>query len=121
VLAQPSITGWEKAGLQPTDGKNPDHVAIDETVIGLNGQRYWLYAAVDPATNQYLHVRLFTTRTQALTEMFLRELHEKHHVEEATFLVDGARGCRLRSISTASASGMKHMGSEMLQNVSSKN
>ncbi|MCD2201192.1 IS6 family transposase [Halobacterium sp. KA-4] len=80
----------QKAGLQPTDGKNPDHVAIDETVIGLNGQRYWLYAAVDPATNQYLHVRLFTTRTQALTEMFLRELREKHHVEEATFLVDGA-------------------------------
>lgn len=26
---------------------------------------------------------------QALTEMFLRGLYEKHHVEVATFLVDG--------------------------------
>lgn len=40
-------------------------------MIQVNDERYWLYAAVNPATNRLLHVRLFPTRTQALTEMFL--------------------------------------------------
>ncbi|SDY42237.1 hypothetical protein SAMN04487946_1155 [Halobellus clavatus] len=41
-------------------------------------------------TNRLLHLRLFPTRTQALTEIFLAELHEKYLVDEAIFLVDGA-------------------------------
>ena len=86
-----TVHNWvQKADLQPTDGANPDHVAVDETVIQLNDDRYWLYAAVDPATNRLLHVRLFPTRSQALTEMFLAELREKHLVDDAVFLVDGA-------------------------------
>jgi transposase-like protein len=86
-----TVHNWvQKADLQPTDGADPDHVAVDETVIQLNDERYWLYAAVDPATNRLLHVRLFPTRTLALTEMFLAELREKHLVDDATFLVDGA-------------------------------
>ena len=86
-----SVHNWvQKADLQPLDGANPDHVAVDETVIQLDDERYWLYAAVDPATNRLLHVRLFPTRTQALTEMFLSELREKHLVDDALFLVDGA-------------------------------
>ena len=86
-----TVHNWvQKADLQPLDGANPDHVAVDETVIQLNDERYWLYAAVDPATNRLLHVRLFPTRTLALTEMFLSELREKHLVDDATVLVDGA-------------------------------
>jgi transposase-like protein len=86
-----TVHNWiQKADLQPLDDVNPDHVAVDETVIQLNDERYWLYAAVDPATNRLLHVRLFPTRTQALTEMFLSELREKHLVDDAIFLVDGA-------------------------------
>ncbi|RLM83362.1 IS6 family transposase [Halobellus sp. Atlit-38R] len=86
-----TVHNWiQKADLQPADGVEPDHVAVDETVIQVNDQRYWLYAAVDPATNRLLHVRLFPTRTQALTEMFLAELTEKHLVDDALFLVDGA-------------------------------
>jgi transposase-like protein len=34
-------------------------------------------------------VRLFPTRTQALTEMFLAELREKHLVDDVIFLVNG--------------------------------
>ncbi|TYL37312.1 hypothetical protein CV102_16935 [Natronococcus pandeyae] len=59
-------------------------------MIQLPDQRYWLYAAVDPDTNEFLHVRLYPTRTTALTEMFLRKLKEKHDVENAVFLVDSA-------------------------------
>jgi len=86
-----TVHNWvQKADLQPLDSAHPDHVAVDETVIQLNDERYWLYAAVDPATNRLLHVRLFLTRTQALAEMFLSELREKHLVDDATVLVDGA-------------------------------
>jgi transposase-like protein len=79
-----------KAELQPAEGKSPDHVAVDETVIQLNDQRYWLYAAVDPETNEFLHVKLFPTRNTALTKLFLRELREKHDIEDSLFLIDGA-------------------------------
>ena len=63
---------------------------LDETVIRINDQQYWLYAAADPKTNDLLHVRLFSTPTTALTEIFLRELRQKHDVETAIFLVDDA-------------------------------
>jgi transposase-like protein len=83
-----TVHNWiQKADLQPTEGRNPNYVAVDETVIRVNDQRYWLFAAVDPDTK---HVRLFPTRNQALTEMFLAELREKHLVDDAIFLVDGA-------------------------------
>ncbi|QZP37522.1 IS6 family transposase [Halobaculum magnesiiphilum] len=86
-----TVHNWvQKADLQPLDGANPDHVAVDETVIQLNDERFWLYAAVDPATNRLLHVTLSPTRNQAITEMFLSELREKHLVDDAVFLVDSA-------------------------------
>ncbi|WP_433634822.1 IS6 family transposase [Halomicrococcus sp. NG-SE-24] len=86
-----TVHNWvQKADLQPTDGKTPNHVAVDETVIRLNNQRYWLYAAVDPATNEFLHLKLYPTRTTMLTKQFLQELQEKHCVGDAVFLVDSA-------------------------------
>jgi len=89
--ARSTVHNWvQKADLQPTDGKSPNHVVIDETVIQLNNQRFWLYAAVDPETNEFLHVQLFPTRTIVLTKQFLQELQEKHDVADSAFLVDGA-------------------------------
>ena len=89
--ARSTVHNWmQKAELQPADGKSPDHVAVDETVIQLTDERYWLFAAVDPETNEFLHVRLFPTRNTELTEIFLAELSEKHDVDDAVFLVDSA-------------------------------
>ena len=85
-----TVHRWvQKADLQPTDDADPNHVAVDETVIQLGTERYWLYAAVDPDTNRLLHVRLYPTRTNAISSMFLSELREKHQVDDAVFLVDG--------------------------------
>jgi len=53
--------------LQPTGRKTSNHVTVDETAIRLNDQRYWLYAA-DSDTNDFLHVRLFSTRKLVLTK-----------------------------------------------------
>jgi transposase-like protein len=86
-----AIHNWvQKADVQPSSDTEPNHIAIDETVIRVNDQRHWLYAAVDPTTNKILHVRLFQTRTTQLTLLFLRELQHKQQVEQATFLIDGA-------------------------------
>ena len=81
----------QKADLQPADDASPDHVALDETVIRINEQQFWLYAAVDPDTNKFLHIRLFTTTPTALTQQLLQELREKHDVSDAVFLVDYAQ------------------------------
>jgi putative transposase len=86
-----AIHNWvQKANLQPTSDGSPNQIAVDETVIQINDERHWLYAAVDPETNKFLHVRLFQTRTTQLTVLFLRELRKKQQVKHATFLVDKA-------------------------------
>ena len=59
-------------------------------MIQLNDEQYWLYAAVDPATNDLLHPRLEPVRTNAFAHAFFDELPEKHDVDDAVFLVDGA-------------------------------
>lgn len=86
-----AIHNWvQKANLQPATDVDPNHVAVDETVIQVNNQRHWLYAAVDADSNHLLHVRLFHTRTTQLTVAFLRELRRKHNLDQATVLVDDA-------------------------------
>ena len=86
-----AIHNWvQKADLQPTSDGAPNQIAVDETMIRINDERHWLYAAVDPNTNEFLHVRLFQTRTTQLAVLFLRELSEKQQAEQVTFLVDQA-------------------------------
>ncbi len=88
--ARSTVHNWvHKADLQPQDGRDPDHVAVDEAVIQLDDERYWLYAAVDPDTNELLHTKLEPTRTNALAHAFFAELREKHAVDDAVVLVDG--------------------------------
>lgn len=60
-------------------------------MIQLDDQRYWLYAAVDPSTNEFRHVKLGTVQNLGLSEIFIGELREKHDVEDAVSLVDGAQ------------------------------
>ena len=49
-----AVHDWvQKADLQPASNANPDHIALDETVIRINGQQFWLYAAVDPIQTNF--------------------------------------------------------------------
>ena len=44
-----AVHNWvHKADLQPEDGASPDRVAVDQKVVRINGEQYWLYTAVDP-------------------------------------------------------------------------
>ncbi|WP_081630550.1 IS6 family transposase [Natronorubrum tibetense] len=88
--ARSTVHNWvHKADLQPDSGRDPDQVAVDETVIRLNDEQYWLYAAVDPESNELLHTQLEPTRTKVIASSFIAELREKHDVDDAVFLVDG--------------------------------
>ena len=63
---------------------------LDETVIQITSQQYWLYAAVDHETNEILHIRPFATAMAASAQRFVRELREKHAVFQAVLLVEYA-------------------------------
>ena len=86
-----TVHNWvHKATLRPESGRSSDHVVVDETVIRIDDEQYWLYAAADPDSNELLHAKLETTRTNALAEIFVGELREKHAVDDAVFLLNGA-------------------------------
>lgn len=47
-----TVHNWvHKSELQPKSEDNPDHVAVDETLVQLAGEHYWLYTVVDTDTN----------------------------------------------------------------------
>ena len=101
--ARSTVHNWvHKANLQPQSGQNPDHVAVDETVIQLNDEQYWLYAAVDPETNKLLYTTLEPTTNKGIAHAFFAELREKHDVDDAVFLIDGSHSlkdaCRRHSL-----------------------
>jgi len=84
-----TVHNWvHKANLQPKSGRSPNHVAVDETVVRLNDEQYWLYAAVDPETNDLLHTRLETTTNNALADRFLAVLRDKYDIDDATIMID---------------------------------
>jgi len=101
--ARSTVHNWvHKAELQPESDQNPDHVAVDETVIRLNDEQYWLYAAVDPETSELLYTTLEPTTNKVIAHAFFAELREKHDVDDAVFLIDGSHSlkdaCRRHSL-----------------------
>ena len=81
--------GVHKPDVQPNSGESPDHVAVDETVIRLNDEQHWLYAAVGPETNDLRHTTLEPTTTTVIAQPFLAETDENPDVSEAVFRSDG--------------------------------
>jgi len=63
-------------------------------VIQLNDEQYWLYAAVDPETNELLHTRLEPTTNKVIARSFFTELREKHDVDNAAFLINGSHSLK---------------------------
>jgi len=49
-----------------------DQLAVDEKMVRLHGQKFWLYGAIDPQTNEILHVSLFPTATMTMPIISVR-------------------------------------------------
>lgn len=78
-----TVHNWvHKPDLQPTNGQEPNHVAVNETVIQFNEDQYWLYAVVDPETNESLNTKLELTINSVLAQQLFAELREKHDLNE---------------------------------------
>lgn len=86
-----AVHNWvHSADLQPLSSVTADQLALDEKMIYINGLQYWLYGAVDPATNELIHVRLFPTTNKQTTRWFLDDLHRCTRLDGVTILVDDA-------------------------------
>ena len=86
-----AVYNWvHKADLQPVSTVSADQLAVDEKVIRINGDDYWLYDTVDPETNEILQFRLFSTATKQTTRWFLTKLHRRYRLDNVEFLVDDA-------------------------------
>jgi transposase-like protein len=86
-----AIHNWvHEAELQPISTVTADQLAVDEKMVRLDGQDHWLYSAVDPQTNEILHVSLFSTTAKQTTRWFPDELHRHYHSDDVLFLVDDA-------------------------------
>lgn len=76
------VHNWvHDADRQSEDGHSPDHVAVDETVLELNDEQHWPYAAVDPEIDELRHRKPETTRTNALTHACFTELRDQQDVD----------------------------------------
>ena len=64
----------------------PESLTVTETVIQLNYNQDWLYAAIDLGSNKSLHTTLETRITKLIANALVRELREKHDLFDIVFL-----------------------------------
>jgi transposase-like protein len=66
----------------------PSRVAVDEKQIEGDGEKKWLYAAIDTESKLLLDVDVFSRRGTDPAAAFLHRLSKQHDVANAGFLVD---------------------------------
>ena len=67
----------------------PSRVAVDEKQIEVDGEKKWLYAAIDTDSKLLLDIDVYSRRGTDPAAAFLYRLTEKHKMSDAEFLVDG--------------------------------
>ncbi|WP_153554661.1 IS6 family transposase [Halomicrobium sp. LC1Hm] len=68
----------------------PSRVAVDEKQIEVDGEKKWLYAAIDTNSKLLLEIDVFSRRGTDPTAAFLHRLTEKHDLADTEFLVDAS-------------------------------
>ena len=90
-----AVWNW-KEKLAETQSDPPtaelSRVAVDEKQIEVDGEKKWLYAAIDTDSKLLLEVDVYSRRGTDPAAAFLHRLTEKHDVADTEFLVD-ADGC----------------------------
>jgi transposase-like protein len=86
-----AVWNWkEKLAEEQSDPPTaePSRVAVDEKQIEVDGEKKWLYAAIDTDSKLLLEVDVYSRRGTDPAAAFLHRLTEKHNVSETEFLVD---------------------------------
>ncbi|MDB9259700.1 hypothetical protein PN414_12235 [Halorubrum ezzemoulense] len=79
-VASRSISGF----IRPTTSE--DQLAVNKKIIRLHSQKFRLYGAVDPQTNETHHVSLYLMINKQTTRWFLTELHAVINLVTRNFL-----------------------------------
>jgi putative transposase len=66
----------------------PSRIAADETAVRINGDLWWVYAAIDLDTKLILDARIFKRHGTDPAAAFLHRLRENHDCGNTTFLTD---------------------------------
>ena len=64
-------------------------IAIDETVVKANGEKYYVYAAIDVERNELILMRVYPSRNYLTTKLFIMEVL-KYCENKPKFIVDKA-------------------------------
>jgi putative transposase len=75
------------SGCDPPEAQ-PKRVAVNETAVRINGEWYWLYAAMDTETKLILDVALFARHGTDPAAAFLHRLNETYDLSDTVCLVD---------------------------------
>ncbi len=69
---------------------SPSRVAVSEKQIEVNGEKKWLYAAIDTDSKLLLEIDVYSRRGTDPAAAFLYRLTENHDVSDTEFFVDSA-------------------------------
>ena len=94
---------------------------MDETLIRLKDDLYWLYMAVDSDTNNVLHTKLHPTRNHYTAKDSMLGFIEKHDLDESLFLLMDSLPYTMPVAINPSDFGTKNMEIETPSNASSEN
>ncbi len=64
-------------------------IAIDETVVKANGEKYYVYAAIDVERNELILMKVYPSRNYLTTKLFIAEVL-KYCENKPKFVVDKA-------------------------------
>ena len=72
-----------------TEKKRRKLIAIDETVVKANGEKYYVYAAIDVERNELILMRVYTARNYLTTKLFITDVL-KYCENKPKFVIDKA-------------------------------
>jgi transposase-like protein len=105
-----------------------NQLAVDEKVIRVNGDDYWLYDVINPETNKLLQFRPLLTTAKQIMRWFLAELPRRYRLDGVEFLVDDADylinvpeedGCRFQMTSHGNRNAIERIFLEIERQTSS--
>ncbi|WP_457550678.1 DDE-type integrase/transposase/recombinase [Archaeoglobus sp.] len=72
-----------------TERKPRKLIAIDETIVKANGEKYYVYAAIDVERNELILMRVYPSRNYLTSKLFISEVL-KYCENKPKFVIDKA-------------------------------
>ena len=87
------VTRFKERVRVSMEAKHRETIALDETVIKVNGKQFYLYAALDVERNEIVWIRVYSHRNYLTTLSFVRNVL-KFCKSKPLFLVDKGPWCK---------------------------